>query len=337
MRDFDEQSLIALITRRYASPDDEKTLLNGVGDDCAVIAPPPKGMIELVTTDTLVEGVHFDRQYATPKQIGIKSAAVNLSDIAAMGGTPAFALLSLSITDDIDRRFITRFMDGFSGTLAANGPVRLVGGNVTAAPHDFSITVTVFGYGERNKVVTRGGAKTGDALYVTGTLGDAAWGLDFLLNPNIPPPKGVKNLIHRQLAPTPRTTEGAWLGNQQYATAMIDISDGLLLDATRIAEASKGGIVIEQGGIPLSLAVRRMVNADPATWDRIITGGEDYELLFTVGSRNIVSLEIAIRLGVIGATRIGRVIDRPAKGKPVSIINKKGEELTFDQPGWWHR
>ena len=248
----------------------------GIGDDAAA-TEPQVGTLTLTSTDMLVEGVHFDLSYSDPYSLGRKSLAVNLSDIAAMGGRPRFVLLALAIPPTLSVEFLDIFTAGFIALAEEHG-VALIGGDTCSSKSGLVISVTVMGEQEPIRVVTRAGAQPGDLLCVTGTLGDAAVGLELLR-------RGEREgwCVRRHLEPTPRLREGERLAAAGLPTAMIDVSDGLLADLGHILEKSGNGALIELTRLPLSGPYREAIarlSLDP--YAPALAGGEDYELLFTL-------------------------------------------------------
>lgn len=248
----------------------------GIGDDAAV-TEPQAGSVTLTSTDMLVEGVHFDLSYSDPYSLGRKSLAVNLSDIAAMGGRPRFVLLALAIPPTLSVEFLDIFTAGFL-SLAEEQDVTLIGGDTCSSRSGLVISVTVMGEQKPTRFISRSGAQPGDLVCVTGTLGDAAVGLELLRH-------GEREgwCVRRHLEPTPRLLEGERLAAAGLPTSMIDVSDGLLADLGHILEKSGTGAVIELSRLPLSGHYRESVarlSLDP--FALALTGGEDYELLFTL-------------------------------------------------------
>lgn len=272
LRELGEFGLIARIAGQVARNSGVRI---GIGDDAAAVEPSA-GCITLVTTDMLVEGVHFDLTLCDPFTLGRKSLAVNLSDIAAMGGKPRHFLLSLALPDDLS----VEFLDGFTGGLlemAGEFDVALVGGDTCASRGGLVISVTVMGEQIPERVIGRGGARAGDFIFVTGTLGDAALGLRLLRAGERRGPA-----VTKQLNPQPRVREGMELAEAGIATAMIDVSDGLLADLGHILDLSGTGARLDLAKVPLSESFleQRFDHAeDPFLLP--LAGGEDYELLFT--------------------------------------------------------
>ena len=305
----------------------------GIGDDCAAISPG-KGFELLVTTDTLTENVHFKRRWATAENIGYKTAAVNLSDIAAMGGTPRYLFLSLSLTNDIADRWIMAFLRGFKKAISPFD-CNVVGGNIAKAD-TLSFTVTAIGEVAKGKIISRSGAKAGDVLYVTGTPGDAAFGLD-ILSGAIDGVRGKKSLIARHLTPTPRVEWALKLSSEKLASAMIDISDGVAIDLERVCEASGVGATINLTQFPFSPATARLVKQQGMKgYERVLSGGEDYELLFTVRPKNRDAVDQLIAKGAIEATAIGAITKSVDKKAQVRFLDIDGSPLKLLKSGWTH-
>jgi thiamine-monophosphate kinase len=332
LKSFNELDLIKWIKAHHSKK--SRDLILGIGDDCAAVKPA-RGKIMLVTADTLAEGVHFSRESAPPRALGGKCAAVNLSDIAAMGGQPRYALLSPCFPQGLEFKWIKAFLAGFHETLAQRRCI-LIGGNVSSAKDWISVTVTVMGQIAEKRIVKRDGAKPGDLIYITGTPGDSALGLDLLLSGRRPLGKTEKYLVSRHLSPTPRVEWGMLIAEKGLASAMIDVSDGLALDLVRLVEASKVGADVSLDTIPLSVPATKMLAGmgQDGGWRRILTGGEDYELLFTVHPKKEARLKKLIGSGKIVASRIGHVNDG-AKPK-IKFSYSSGRALKISQYGYVH-
>jgi thiamine-monophosphate kinase len=323
-----ERDLIAAIRARV--PPAPAWLTVGIGDDAAVVTPE-RGALEILTTDALVEGVHFDRRVSTPRDIGWKALAVNLSDIAAMGGTPRLALLSLGIPADTSAAALHELLDGFLA-LAADARVTLAGGNITRSPGPLFVDVTVAGFARRRQLLTRGGAVAGDDLYVTGEIGAAAAGLGWsrwskeLTDregskvreaakelEEIEGIAGIDACVRRHCAPVPRVRFGALLGRNRAASACMDLSDGLADGVRQIAEASGLGATVDAAAVPVPAAAVewfQRAGADPLM--AAIAGGDDYELLFAVPRRRRGRLATVVRQARgLAVTRIGRLTGAP--------------------------
>lgn len=249
----------------------QKFDLKKIGDDCAVL-PKNETHDMLITSDLIVENIDFRRSWMIPRFLGHKALAVSLSDIAAMGGKPLYSMLSIGIPEDIWK---TNFVDEFYGgyfKLAQSFNVELIGGDVSKTPDKIVIDSTVIGEVEKGKAILRSGAKVGDLIFVTDQLGTASIGLK-LLEKKI---DGFEELKLRQLKPNPRIEEGQFLSN--FATSMIDISDGLSSDLMHICEASRVGAKLFAEKIP-------HLKSDIWNLESAINGGEDFELLFTVNPK----------------------------------------------------
>ncbi len=308
MRRITEQKLINLLTEGV--PRAKGNLKVGIGDDCAVIESD--GFDWLVTTDSLFEGVHFDFEYTDDRLLGRKSLSVNLSDIAAMGGGPLFYTVSLGVPRDFPTERLEKLYQGMK-EVSDNAGTILAGGDTCASKSGLVISITVMGRIEKEKALLRSGAKPGDAIYVTGTLGDSALGLACFK-------KGVKGgryafFMNRYNDPSARLAEGMWLSSLGLVSSMIDISDGLLADLGHIADMSKAGFEIDGSSVPLSKGFSEVageLGLDPL--ELALTGGEDYELVFTVAEKHIGQFEKEKSGHIV--TRIGTITKNPGdRGK----------------------
>ncbi|MGF6711811.1 thiamine-monophosphate kinase [Luteibacter sp. W1I16] len=295
-------------------------VIEGIGDDAALVAVPT-GRELAIAIDTLVEGVHFPPG-TSPADIGWKALAVNLSDLAAMGATPAWALLALT-TPGGDEAFFDGLASGFA-ELATPYRLALVGGDTTRGP--LTVTVAVHGFTTPGEALLRSGARVGDVVMVTGTLGDAAAGLRCLAEADASP---YAFLVDRLNRPTPRVSAGQAL--RGIATACIDISDGLVADLGHICVASGVGIDIEAALLPRSSALLTHF-AEADALDFALGGGDDYELCFTVPADRAGELSSTMaRLGC-GATRVGRVVE----GSGVRVMDERGDVHEPSRAGWNH-
>jgi len=319
-----EFRLIERIRELTAQPRDDVRL--GIGDDAAVLAVPV-GQELVIAIDTLVDGVHFPRGTA-PADIGWKALAVNLSDLAAMGASPAWALLALTLPD-ADPAFVDGFAQGFS-RLAQPHRLALVGGDTTRGP--LSISVVVHGFVPPGQALTRAGARVGDLVLVTGTLGDAAAGLHALQNPlhgDDSRASLCEFLIDRLHRPSPRLAAGTAL--RGLAHACIDISDGLLADLGHICAASGVAAEIEAALLPRSSALLELYDEISAL-HFALSGGDDYELCFTVPAQRLADVQASLsRLGC-GVTKIGRIVE----GQGVRVRGTDNAWLAVDDRGWEH-
>lgn len=250
----------------------------GIGDDCAVM---PSGEGELLfSTDLLMEGIHFLRDESSPEDVGWKAAAVNLSDIAAMGGIPVATFLSIALPADAQGEWAERFIDGYVA-ISRRFDVPLLGGDTTSSLSDIAVNVGILGRCPSGKRLLRSGAKAGDVIYVTGPLGDSAGGLHAILKGGDRTPD-AEVLIERHKRPVPRVKEGVTLLESGLVTAMMDISDGIASDIRHIMKASGTGAVIALDKIPCSPELRSL--CAQRNWDiyeLAAGGGEDFELLLT--------------------------------------------------------
>jgi len=354
---FGELALLDQIRKRFGRK--SKDILVGIGDDAAVLKPKKEYL--LVTTDMMVEGVHFDLRSVTAYQLGFKLISVNVSDIYAMGGDPFSVLLNIAVSRNTEKEFIDAFFDGVNDAMSVYR-TRLIGGDISSADKGMSIAATLIGYAR--KYIKRSGAKVGDKIYVTGPLGDSACGLELLkkIKGHVPignersmvsvrrstPPyallgkKGEKGagksdnqclnemlskaglswkiiepLLKRHLMPVARNPKKIL----PFATSMIDISDGLLIDLSRLCDESRVGARIYEKNIPMSFEIK-----ETASYFGIhplvlaLSGGEDYELLFTAPAGNNVK-----------AIYIGDVIK-----SGTLIVDHSGKEKTFSAEGYQH-
>jgi len=322
-----EFRLIDRIRERTAQNREDVPL--GIGDDAALVAPPA-GQDIAIAIDTMVENVHFPRGTA-PADIGWKSLAVNLSDLAAMGASPAWALLALTlpkVAADEVREFVDGFAEGFA-QLAQPHRLALIGGDTTSGA--LTVSVAVHGFVPPGKALKRSGARAGDVVLVTGTLGDAAAGLQLLQHgARVDEGDGrAAYLIERLHRPTPRLSAG--LALRERATACIDVSDGLLADLGHICEASGLGAEIDASLLPRSPMLLGAFDDDLAR-DFALSGGDDYELCFTVPLSLVAEVQGDLaRLGC-GATRIGRMVE----GDEVRVRDQHGQSLAVKRRGWDH-
>ena len=309
-----EFDLIARIRARVATRAD---VVLGIGDDAALLAPPPARQL-VVTADTLNDGVHFPRG-TSPADVGWKALAVNLSDLASMGAEPAWCTLSLSLPQS-DPAWIEGFLDGFLDLAGQHG-IALVGGDTTRGP--LSIAVTAMGLVEPGRALRRDGARVGDEVWVTGTLGDAAGGLALLDREPVP---ALRARLDR---PTPRVAAGRALAG--IATACVDVSDGLLADLGHVCARSHVAARIDVDALPASAALREAFGEA----DRIAlqaSGGDDYELCFTAPADagadiGAVSAQLGLRI-----TRIGRIV----VGEGVHPVDAKSQPWSSPRRGYDH-
>ncbi|HMF97717.1 MAG TPA: thiamine-monophosphate kinase [Vicinamibacterales bacterium] len=365
-----ERELVARLQQRLPPAPD--WLIVGIGDDAAVVEPE-RNRVEVLTVDAIVEGIHFDRTFTPPAAIGHRALAVNLSDLAAMGAAPRLALLSMALPAALPIADYDAIVDSFA-SLARMHRLHVVGGNLTRSPDPLMIDVTVAGSVKRRQALTRAGARAGDEIYVSGTLGSAAAGLATLavvsrksavishtvvsrkstvISSETDPsddsrlPTGDSTddsglvtddsrdsrapLVRAFLFPQPRVRLGVHLARNRAASACVDLSDGLADGLHRIAEASGVGVAIDAAALPIDPATRACFESggdDPVV--RAMTGGDDYELLFTVRPRTRRRLEAAAQHGGVAITRIGECT---ADGL---VVLRRGREVTPVPGGFTH-
>lgn len=305
-----------------------KDVLLGIGDDAAITTVPENQCL-VTTTDTLVEGVHFLKN--TPAaDIAHKTLAVNLSDLAAMGSEPAWINLSLSIPS-LDEDWLSEFSDKIS-ELCEYYSVQLIGGDTIKGP--LSLTLTAQGFVPEESILTRKGAKNGDWIYVTGTLGDAGAGLDILSDKLVvSDPDAKEYLIQRHLRPSPRVMAGTCL--RRIASACIDLSDGLLQDVQHIAKASNTGVLLHLDKLPISKELGQNVASLEQALEYATSAGDDYELLFTVSEEQKTSMKTTLDSYAITHTCIGQMTG--ATGKLDIRLNDQEYDLpALSRLGYLH-
>jgi thiamine-monophosphate kinase len=310
-----------LIARYFTRPVSRAVL--GVGDDAAIIEVP-NGRQLAVTTDTLVAGTHFFHD-AEPEPLGHKSLAVNLSDLAAMGAQPRYALLALTLPAS-DERWVAQFADGFL-RLADGCDVELIGGDTSQGP--LSITVTVLGELPKGRALTRAGARPGDDVWVSGVLGEAALAVRHLKGELRLKGPDLDHCLRRLHQPTPRVKLGERL--LDVATAAIDISDGLVADLAHICERSGMSAEVEFERVPCHPKVMPLKGL-PAVRDAVLAGGDDYELLFTAPTarrRDVAEISAATSVGI---TSIGRIV----AGTGVRVTDGLGRKVELPSKGYEH-
>ena len=287
---MNEFELIARLTKTLPT---NETVVTGAGDDCAVLDLGVPGKLILFKTDAVVEGVHFYKE-TPPEKIGRKALARGLSDIAAMAGTPTAALVTLALPKDFDAKFAAKIYDGLNA-LAEKTGVAVVGGETTTNPERILISIALLGTVPRGKQILRSGAKVGDAIFVTGELGGT--------------------LASRHLDFEPRLAEARWLAEHFQLHALMDLSDGLAGDLQHILNASKVGAVLLKSALPVSRAAKLQAKESSSAKPVVLaalTDGEDFELVFTVASKDAVKLLDAwkkrfpsLKLSCIGKTVAG--------------------------------
>ncbi|MEM7008459.1 MAG: thiamine-phosphate kinase [Thermodesulfobacteriota bacterium] len=323
---IDELSALNTIEERFNKASRDVKL--GIGDDAAAVKFD-KDMLVLTTTDAQVEDVHFIKSLINPSELARKAVAVSVSDIAAMGGIPKFILASVGFSPDENEQYLDQLISGFKNAEDEFG-VRLIGGNLSSSEKLF-LDITVLGQVEPESMVRRSGARPGDLIYVSGNLGDSALGLKVLSDDQAP--KQTQKLIDRHLHPNPRLSLGRELVENVIPASMIDVSDGLLLDLERITLIQELGARIDIEKIPRSQEY--IENVDKYCDDKYemaLSGGEDYELLFTCDeSRRMDIQNISENLN-IQITEIGTVTESTS----IDLISSSGEYKTLNKRGFVH-
>lgn len=305
-----ERQLIATIRRLAGSLPDGL----GIGDDCAVI-DLPKGHEALVTTDFSLENIHFRREWHPADSVGWRCLARGLSDIAAMGGEPRAAFLSLALPRELPQEWVDKFVAGFL-KLARSCSVRLAGGDTAESPAGVLADIVVLGSIAKGKAVLRSDAQVGDFVYVTGMLGTSVAALELLREG-----KRLRPKAHlRHFYPDPRLRVGRYLREKKLASAMIDTSDGLSVDLGHICDESKVGAVIYAESLPRPPGPRGLQFA--------LHGGEDYELLFTAAAKKDVGDEI----DGVPVARIGEIV----RGDAIRVADAEGKTQLLQSAGWEH-
>ena len=313
-----ERALLKHIRQRLGKR--SRAVISGVGDDCAVLGVPP-GHNALVTTDFSLEGIHFRREWHPPESVGHRCLARGLSDIAAMGGDPVAAFLSLAVPARLPQSWVDQFMQGLL-KLAARAGVVLAGGDTAESPAGVLADIVVLGWAPRGKAILRSGAHPGDRIYVTGELGGSSATLNLLF-------KAKKRLAPKDYPPhffpMPRLEVGRVLSRDRLASSMIDISDGLSTDLMHICKESGVGAEVNKEAIPVAR------NGSPGRrvgFPFALHGGEDYELLFTAPAHKC----IPARIGGIPITEIGGI----TRGKKIFIRSADGSLAELSSRGWEH-
>lgn len=323
---LDELSALRYIRENFSATSDDVFI--GPGDDCAVVQFGESKFM-LITSDSLVENYHFKKSLISPTVLGLRAVSVSVSDIAAMGGTPLYFLSSLGFARSDSEDFFTEIMNGFKNA-ALEYDIDLIGGNITQCDSVF-LDITVIGEVGKENIVKRAGASEGDIIYVTGTPGDSGLGLR-LLTGEIET-ENSDYLINRHVYPTPRVEVGKRLGKSSAATSMIDISDGLLIDLERITTEHGLGADIYAEMIPLSNEyLAEYEGLGLSRYETALTGGEDYELLFTSPPElkeeiTNISEQTGVRITEIGSVHSKRNIN---------IYDKNGFTLNFEKRGFFH-
>ncbi len=319
-----EFGLIDLIKKKIFSGD--KRVVVNIGDDAAVIKSSPDRLL-IFTTDTLVERIHFDLSYFTAEEIGWKAMVANLSDIAAMGGLPRYALVTVGLPKSMRAEDVLSIYKGAS-RIAKKYNCKIIGGDTTLTPKDLFISIALLGEVEKKSLLTRSGAKKGDLICVTGKLGEAQASYEFLKQYG----RQRLPLVRKHLQPQPRIKEARILVKDLKINSMIDISDGLSSELFHLAEESKLGAVIYEQNIPISpkcLKLATLLNKTPLAWT--LSSGEEYELLFTVDRKD--QGKIKKIMSKVNISVIGEMVD---KKDGVQLIQKSGVMKNLKKIGFVH-
>ncbi len=325
-----------LIARYFAPLAEAEDGAFGLTDDTAVLKGPSAQNDLVVTTDTMVEGVHFPAE-TRPEDVAAKLLAVNLSDIASMGAVPRHYTLAAALPDPVDEDWIARFAKSLAKE-QQRFDVVLAGGDTVSTPGPLTLTLTTLGTVETGRALRRAGAQAGDAIWLSGTLGDAAFGLLARRNSlgNVTP-EDRNALVARLDRPTPRLNLGRRLRSTGLAHAAIDVSDGVVADLGHLCEASGTGAVIDAGNLPLSDAATRILEDQPGLLDTVLAGGDDYELLFATAPDADSAIRALSEDLALPLTRIGRMHDDQADGTPrVRVLKDDGTDVTPAGGGWRH-
>lgn len=308
-------------------------VLKGIGDDTAVLRMDREKLL-LMTTDMLVEGVHFSFDFARPKEVGKKALVVNISDIAAMGGLPTHATVAIGIPPGFSFKKIEAIYAGLREACTTYR-VNIVGGDTVKSPDHLVINVSLIGEVEPFRVIYRSGARPGDLIAVTGPLGGAAAGLHALQHPDPDFPRNTfKVLRTRHLLPVPRVREGRLLSGSGGVSAMNDISDGLASEVNEICQASGTGCLLRSEDIPVDSSARELAEfcgLDPLDW--ALYGGEDYELVFTVKPDRVEAVKALMAEKGYALYICGEIT---SAGEECRLINPAGVEVPLEPGGYNH-
>lgn len=332
LKELGEERIVRELEKRFKVR--HPRVLKAIGDDTSVTVQKG-GRVLLATTDILIEKTHFRTSFTTPYLLGRKSLAISLSDIASMGGgEPLFFLVSVGLPGTLDKKFLDGLYSGISECAAEYGAL-LVGGNTSRAER-ITVSTTVFGEMPPGEVVYRSGAKKNDIIWVTGTPGDSALGLKLLKKEGMAALRGpFRRAVLRHLAPEPRMEAGRALAEKKLVTSMIDVSDGVLLDLKRVVEASGAGAEVRLRSLPLSAGMKHYLKKSRGASPYVLalSGGEDYELLFTAPEKNspkitALSKELKLRM-----TPVGRIV---GKRRGLKVLGEDGSEVLVKSPGYEH-
>jgi thiamine-monophosphate kinase len=319
-----EFGLIDLIKKRIFSKD--RQVIVNIGDDAAVIKSSPDRLL-IFTTDTLVERIHFDLSYFTFEEIGWKAMVANLSDIAAMGGLPKYALVTVGLPKSMRSEDVLSIYKGMS-KIAWNYDCKIIGGDTTLVPKNLFISIALLGEVKRKFLTTRRGAKKGNLICVTGELGEAQAGFEYLKRYG----RQKRSFVQKHLKPYPRINEARTLVKDLKINSMIDISDGLSSELFHLAEESRLGAVIYEEQIPMSakcVKLAPLLNRSPLSY--ALSSGEEYELLFTIDKREQTKIDRIKRQ--VNISVIGEMVE---KSRGVKLVQKTGSSKSLKKTGFVH-
>ncbi|MCL5406206.1 MAG: thiamine-phosphate kinase [Deltaproteobacteria bacterium] len=331
VREIGEFGLINRISAML--PEQSAGVIKGIGDDVAVLDTSGPEYL-LATCDIQVEGVHFMRDAITPYQLGRRVAAINLSDIAAMGGDPRWALVSLAIPGDVEVGYVEELYRGMREQMALAG-ASIAGGNLSRMKSIIVLDFTLLGLVAPDRIILRSTAGVGDAILMTGSPGESRAGLELIRRPDLAVSSSARQrLIERHLCPQPRLAEGRLLARSGLVTSMIDVSDGVIGDLLHICESSGKGAEIEAAGLWISPDLGEAAlaaAADSLEW--ALSGGEDYELMFTAAPEAVPDLQkMLIDQTGTSCAQIGRI----TAGTEVSLRFADGTRVVPAAKGWDH-
>lgn len=327
LRDIGEFGFIDRITKGCLIR--KQNVIKAIGDDCCVFAISPD-LVTLLTTDMLVEDVHFLRQPMPPYKLGRKSIAVNISDIAAMGGMPREAVVSIAIPQSLSVEYLDAVYDGMK-SMAREFDVNLLGGDTTSSPERLVINVALVGEAAEKEVLYRSGAQVGDVIFLTGEVGSSAAGLDILLTGRNY--SGWEDIIDAHYDPRPQVKEGRIIAGAMSANSLIDVSDGVASDLGHICIESHVGAVIEEDKIPVSGRFTEYCRKFDCDFEHLtLHVGEDYVLLGTVPETQAKMLEQALHRGGCSFFPIGRIIE----GSGIALAGRNGKSRMIAASGYDH-
>lgn len=306
-------------------------VVKGIGDDCAVIEIPGPDYL-LMTTDLVIEGVHFHRDWGSPEQIGKRALAANISDIAACGGIPRDAFISIAVPHKVEVEWLDALYQGMA-ELARLHQVNLLGGDTTGSRTDLMINIALTGLVPGSEALFRHTAQAGDIIVVTGPTGESGAGCELLLNKVDLPGDIAQRLIRAHLEPRPHVEEGRLLASSGACTAAIDVSDGLSSDLGHLCADSGLGAVLYEASIPVSpelIAAGSAMGKDPLHW--VMHGGEDYVLLAAVRSDALHMLAEQFRSRGLTLTPIGEFVP----GRGIVLQRRDGSSTDLARGGWDH-